>query len=90
MPRGTVKDPTGHQSKDYDFGYIQRMPEDFDEYGKLVWPDGSAQPKSIPFLNSEANLKVGTSVTFDSVEAEVYHQGECVGTIGIAINVVPV
>ena len=88
MPRGTVKDPTGHQSGPYDFGYIQRIPENFTQLEDLAWP-GSTQSRVIPFFNSEANLKVGTPVTFDSVEAEVYYQGKSVGTIGIAINVVP-
>ena len=87
MGKGSVKDPTGHQSQDYDFGYIQRIPESFNEYGELAWPDGSAQPKAIPFFNKEDCLKVGTPVTFDSVQAEVYLDGECIGTIGIAVNV---
>ena len=90
MPRGTVKDPTGHQSGPYDFGYIQRIPENFSQLEDLAWP-GSTQSRVIPFLNKDKakGPAVGTIVNFQSVQAEVYLDGECLGTIGIAVNVVP-
>jgi len=81
MARGKVKDPQGHQSVAYDFGYIQRVAETTKEMKKLKWPDNSEQTKSIPFLNKKKvggksplfkNKDIGKEVNFSSVEAVVY------------------
>jgi len=81
MSRGKVKDPQGHQSTAYDFGYIQRVAETVKEVKKLKWPDNSEQTKSIPFLNKKKVggktplykvSDIGKDVKFESVEAVVY------------------
>ena len=78
---GKVKDPKGHQSGTYDFGYIQRVATKKGETQDLKWPDNSEQTKSIPFLNKKKigerarlfNMKdIGKDVKFTSVEAVVY------------------
>jgi pyruvate formate-lyase activating enzyme-like uncharacterized protein len=78
MARGTVKDPTGHQSKPHDFGYIQR---DKSENNKdLVWPlpDNPANDnyKAIPFKNEEPDgtrYNEGDPVDFKSRTAHVVY-----------------
>ena len=98
MARGTVKDPTGHQSKSYDFGYIQRTeafsqdPETMEVHSTL-WAD-DLKPKVIPFLNKPEKAgddstrphAQGQTFDFKVVEAEVHYEGKCLGTIGIAIR----
>ena len=64
MSRGTVKDPTGHQSKSYDFGYIQRT-EGFsldsqNQPVSILWPE-DITAKVIPFLNKPQNPEDDTS-----------------------------
>jgi len=99
MPRGTVKDPAGHQSPDHEFGYIQRIPgnEEGLTFDDLKWGDGSQQVKVIPFLNrihpDDGNplfQKAGSPEDFTSVTAYVYvknGEGETLelGNIGIAV-----
>ena len=78
---GKVKDPKGHQSGTYDFGYIQRVATRKGEAIELKWPDNSEQTKSIPFLNKKKiggrarifNMKdIGKDVNFTSVKTVVY------------------
>ena len=91
MSKGTVKDPTGHQSPGHDFGYIQR---DKSENNKdLVWPlpDNPANDnyKAIPFQNLEPDgtkYKTGDQVDFKSRTAEVFYKNKRLGTIGIALT----
>ena len=83
MARGTVKDPTGHQSKNYDFGYVQR------EAGAPEWPDNGG-PKVIPFLNRVDNGdriydKAGDPVDYVPRRANVVYKGRIMGSIGIAL-----
>ena len=80
MAKGTVKDPTGHQSKEYDYGYIKR--------GALKWP-GVNRFKVIPFLSprnaeGEPLYEIGEGVDFDVKEATITYNGRT-GTIGIAV-----
>jgi hypothetical protein len=103
MANGTVKDPEGHQSKPYDFGYIQRLDDD-----PPRWPDHYIEDKkrAIPYLNrrdlgEEPRLHnppdVDNNVEFVVREAvvcqKVTNGGVTtyteVGTIGIAICTVP-
>ena len=54
MPTGKVKDPEGHQSVSYDFGYIQR-----EDKSSPKWEDKKhyGQEKVIPFLNRGSDGK---------------------------------
>ena len=100
MAKGTVKDPTGHQSGPYDFGYIQRTDGfSFDEQNRpisVLWPK-DITAKVIPFLNKPTKpgddnsrpYAQGQPFDFDVVEAEVHYAGECLGTIGIAVKQKP-
>jgi len=83
MPRGTVKDPAGHQSKEHDFGYIQR------EEGP-PWSEDEGPYKAIPFKNRDKNqdriyTKPKEIAKFKSRTAEVVYKGKVMGTIGIAV-----
>jgi len=95
MARGTVKDPQGHQSRSYDFGYIQRK-------GGDNWPDEQGRKKAIPFFNGKDHgkrifPKTKVDVEFEVREAVVYLETDAegnplknrieVGTIGIAYEV---
>ena len=90
MARGTVKDPTGHQSQPHDFGYIQRANENDPD---LIWPDPT-QPenlKAIPFPNKEINgvrpyPKEGIPISFLPRKATVSYKGTELGTIGIGMT----
>ena len=96
MAKGTVKDPTGHQSKDYDFGYIQRHDLGWPEQNGNPW-HAKLTPKAIPYLNksdlgenSPLHPRPGIDVDFESREAVVCKENPDgsytkVGTIGIAI-----
>ena len=88
MGKGSVKDPTGHQSNGYDFGYIQRIATTKRESIKLKWPDKSEQTKSIPFLNKKKiggeeplfKIKdIGQEVDFTSVKAVIYLETDLKG-----------
>ena len=77
MAKGTVKDPTGHQSKSYDFGYIQRtegfsLDEETKEIVSTLWED-DLKPKVIPFYNPRIEngrlYNFGDLVEFDVKEA---------------------
>ena len=46
MPRGRVKDSEGHQSRPYDFGYIQRLDSD-----PPNWPDNYVEDKKLPIIS---------------------------------------
>ena len=81
MAKGRVKDPAGHQSGPYDFGYIQRIATNMKERNKLKWPDNSEQTKSIPFLNKKkiggktpifTVKNIGKDVEFMVLEAVIY------------------
>jgi hypothetical protein len=94
MPRGTVKDPTGHQSSPYEFGFIKR--------NKLKWPKLN-RFKVIPYLNRDKPVNrakpqdstpihshPGPSTIYASVEAFVYvknSKGKTMelGNIGVAV-----
>ena len=95
MSRGTVKDPTGHQSPDHAFGYLQRTKGNPDIHWKDVTDNGRF--KVIPYLNkidlgnpdqkhSEPDEAV---VRFQSVKAYVCYEEDGVykkiGDIGIAV-----
>ena len=97
MARGTVKDPQGHQSRSYDFGYLQRK-------GGDDWPDEAGNKKVIPFFNGKDHNKrifpkPKENVEFEVREAVVYLEKDAegnplpskieVGTIGISFEVKP-
>ena len=90
MPTGRVKDPQGHQSGAYDFGYLER--------NDLGWPDANGQPtegpKVIPYLNVDKENKREhdysdvnkTEVIFNSRKAHIIYRGRILGSIGIALT----
>ena len=97
MAKGTVKDPEGHQSNSYDFGYIKRK-------GNYDWPDEMGRKKVIPFFNGNDHEnrifpKPNVDVDFEVREAMVYLEKDengnplpqkiPIGTIGIAYEVKP-
>ena len=88
MPQGTVKDPDGRQSQEYDFGYIQR------EKGGPPWSSKDPSPKAIPFKNGTVgnrDFSLGQSIQYTPKKAVVFWANDPqikgltpLGTIGIA------
>jgi hypothetical protein len=93
MAKGTVKDPTGHQSQPHDFGYLQRQNE---SDPNLKWADETDKLKAIPFLTKKPDgtiYEVGQELQFHPKTVGVFEfrkfggqvfVGPFLGTIGIA------
>ena len=70
MASGKVKDPTGHQSGPYDFGYIKRLdnanwPEPDPKNDPGFDPEDDPKKKVIPYLN-----RVSPNENLDPVDPE--------------------
>ena len=99
MARGTVKDPTGHQSQPHDFGFIQRSKNENNP--NLVWPipddPENENYKAIPWLKTlkpdGTEYQAGDPIDFHTRTVGVFEfkkfgsqifVGPFLGTIGIA------